>query len=179
MSEQPIPGTHSPLYYFAKLSRARVSDEDFHKEILSGQIGNDPLAHLAQVAEQVYQVMRIIQAKNLQNNATNEQCDGICYCNHDVSLQPLMRSLERKQAWSDTISNEISENLITFIANSQVTLGHKQGVTYLPLPVYDSELDPDLDPRNVADQQEPDAEHSKQIHVCQSCFMVIKYMTGA
>jgi hypothetical protein len=57
-SDQPIPGTQAPLYYFAKLHRARVSEEEYRSEIISGQVADDPLAHLAQVAEQVYQVMQ-------------------------------------------------------------------------------------------------------------------------
>ena len=98
-----------------------------------------------------------------------------------VDLQPLFRNLERKEAWSETISNEITENLITFIANSQVTVGHKEGVTYLPLPTYDGELDLDLDPRSEVVQQAPesDTEHSRQIHVSpasqRSCPAILRH----
>lgn len=56
MSDRPISGTRTALHYFAKLSRSRLSEEEFEQEVISGQLGDDPLSHLAEVAEQVYQV---------------------------------------------------------------------------------------------------------------------------
>ena len=49
------------------------------------------------------------------------------------------------QAWSDAIAKEVRDNFDTFVANVQITQGHVQGITCLPIPGSEaSKIDSDM-----------------------------------
>lgn len=81
-------------------------------------------------------------------------------------FQPLVKSKEVGQNWSEGIAKEVRDYFDTFVANIQITQGHIRGVTCLPLPSAGSKGE-SLEDFDFLDQQSQQA----QIHALEGAII--------
>ena len=130
--ESPQGMGKAQLFYIVKLSKTQVSEKNLNKELVYGDITNNPLQHMASLAQRVY--------------------------------HPIVGRKHTTEVWSEVVAKEVREHFETFVANVQITQGHVEGMTCLPLPNSDvakSEVD--------ADGSEPDK--FRQIHALEGALI--------
>ena len=126
---------------------------------------------------QLFYVVKLNKTQVSEENIAREVIYGEVAANpieHMASLaqrvfQPIIGRKHTAEVWSEVVAKDVRDHFDTFVSNVQITQGHMEGTTCLPLPNSGNAKNNIIDEINNNNEEEQD--RFRQIHALESALI--------